>query len=102
MDEPVRPDPAPPSAAAATASVDPSPGRPRTAEPRRLRAPTPRVALVIAGAVVLGIVLYLGSAALGPFIVGLILAYLLDMPVERMSRVGVPRWLSVLVVYAIG
>lgn len=116
MDEPVRPDPAqptadppatrsapsgPPQAAASIPSTDPPVRRPPTAEPRRLRAPTPRVALVIGGAVVLGIVLYLGSAALGPFIVGLVLAYLLDMPVERMSRVGVPRWLAVLVVYAI-
>ena len=68
---------------------------------RRVSPPSPRVALVIAGAVVLAIVLYLGSAALGPFIVGLVLAYLLDMPVERMSRIGFPRWLAVLIVYAI-
>jgi predicted PurR-regulated permease PerM len=63
--------------------------------------PSPRVALSVAGAIVLAVVLYLGSAALAPFLVWLILAYLLDMPVERMSRVGVPRWLSVLIVYAI-
>ena len=68
---------------------------------RRVSPPSPRVALVIVGAVVLAVVLYLGSAALGPFIVGLVLAYLLDMPVERMSRIGVPRWLAVLIVYAI-
>jgi predicted PurR-regulated permease PerM len=68
---------------------------------RRTGPPSPRVTLVICGAIVLAVVLYLGSAALGPFVVGLLLAYLLDMPVERMSRVGVPRWLAVLVVYAI-
>jgi predicted PurR-regulated permease PerM len=68
---------------------------------RRVSPPSPRVALVIAGAVVLSVVLYLGSAALGPFVVGLVLAYLLDMPVERMSRIGVRRWLAVLIVYAI-
>jgi predicted PurR-regulated permease PerM len=119
MDEPVRPDPAqpttdppatrsappspPPDAAAIPSPAPTAPTAPtaRTAGSRRLRAPTPRVGLVIAGAMVLGVVLYLGSAALGPFIVGLVLAYLLDMPVERMSRVGVPRWLAVLVVYAI-
>ena len=111
MDEPVRPDPAPPKAdppATPTAPVSPPaaltgstmPVAPATT-PRRLRPPTPRVALVIAGAVVLGVVLYLGSAALAPFVVGLVLAYLLDMPVERMSRIGLPRWLAVLVVYAI-
>ena len=59
------------------------------------------MALVIVGAVVLALVLYLGSAALGPFVVGLFLAYLLDMPVERMSRIGLPRWVSVLIVYVV-
>jgi predicted PurR-regulated permease PerM len=62
---------------------------------------SPRVAVVLIGALVVGIVLYEGRSALGPFIVGLVLAYLLDIPVERMSRIGVPRWISVLVVYAI-
>lgn len=62
---------------------------------------SPRVVLVIVAAAILSVVLYLGNSALGPFIVGLVLAYLLDMPVERMSRVGLPRWLSVLIVYAI-
>ena len=67
----------------------------------RLGPPTPRAALVLAGAVILFAVLYLGRSALGPFIVGLVLAYLLDMPVERMARRGMPRWISVLVVYAV-
>ena len=68
---------------------------------RRLGPPTPRVALLIAVAVVLGFVLYLGRSALAPFVFGLVLAYLLDMPVERMARFGLPRWLSVLLVYAV-
>lgn len=62
---------------------------------------SPRVALVVGAAVVVGVLLYMGRSALGPFVVGLILAYLLDIPVERLSRVGLPRWLAVLVVYAI-
>jgi predicted PurR-regulated permease PerM len=62
---------------------------------------SPRVALVILAAVVVAVVLSAGSSALGPFIVGLVLAYLLDIPVERMARIGIPRWISVLVVYAI-
>jgi predicted PurR-regulated permease PerM len=71
-------------------------------EPRASFGPiSPRVALVIGGAVAVGIVLYAGRSALGPFIVGLVLAYLLDIPVERMSRVGLPRWISVLIVYAV-
>src|SRR4029078_3836925 len=62
---------------------------------------SPRVALVILGAVVVAVALSAGSSALGPFIVGLVLASLLDIPVERMARIGIPRWISVLVVYAI-
>jgi predicted PurR-regulated permease PerM len=72
------------------------------AEPRTVIGPiSPRVALVLAGAIAIGAVLYLGRSALGPFIIGLVLAYLLDIPVERMSRLGLPRWVSVLVVYAV-
>jgi predicted PurR-regulated permease PerM len=72
------------------------------AEPQTGFGPiSPRVALVIAGAVAIAIVLYAGRSALGPFIVGLVLAYLLDIPVERMSRLGLPRWVSVLIVYAV-
>jgi predicted PurR-regulated permease PerM len=72
------------------------------AEPRAGFGPiSPRVALVVAAGVGVGIVLYAGRSALGPFIVGLVLAYLLDIPVERMSRLGLPRWISVLVVYAV-
>ena len=62
-------------------------------EPRGGFGPiSPRVALVIAGAIAIGVVLYAGRSALGPFIVGLVLAYLLDIPVERLSRLGLPRW----------
>jgi Predicted permease len=62
---------------------------------------SPRVVLVFAAAAVLAVVFYAGNSALGPFAVGLVLAYLLDMPVERMSRIGLPRWLAVLIVYAV-
>ena len=66
---------------------------------RRLRPPTPRVALLIAAATILGVVLLLGREALGPFIVGLTLVYLLDPAVERLSRLAMPRWFSILLVY---
>ena len=73
-----------------------------TERPRAGLGPlSPRVALVLVGAAVLGVVLYQGRSALGPFVLGLVLAYLLDIPVERMSRLGLPRWLSLLIVYAI-
>lgn len=115
MDEPVRPDPAPKPdgpAAEPDAAVPPPP-TPAAEAPvtvpaprgmrigRRLGPPTPRVALLIAVAVLLAFVLYLGRSALAPFILGLVLAYLLDLPVERMARLGLPRWLSVLLVYAV-
>jgi predicted PurR-regulated permease PerM len=106
MDEPVRPDPAPspaePAQPVAGASSAPPPEPMGEAEAgHQFGRVSPRATLVIAAAGVLAVVLYLGSAALGPFVVGLVLAYLLDMPVERMSRVGFPRWLAVLIVYAI-
>jgi predicted PurR-regulated permease PerM len=72
-----------------------------TVEQRRLRQPTPRVGLLIAAAVVVGVILYVGREALSPFVVGLMLVYLLDPAVERLSRLRVPRWLSILVVYVI-
>jgi predicted PurR-regulated permease PerM len=125
MDEPVRPDPAPSppeparppdeaSSASPESTVEPSgtPEREASVQTapgagvtlpggRRVGPPSPRAALIVAGAVVLLAVLYLGRSALGPFVVGLVLAYLLDMPVERMARFGLPRWLSVLLVYAV-
>jgi predicted PurR-regulated permease PerM len=72
------------------------------AEPTaRLRPPTPRVAVVIAAAVVVVAVLFAAGSAVRPFVVGLLLAYLLDPLVERFARFGLPRWLAVLLVYAI-
>jgi predicted PurR-regulated permease PerM len=88
------------SAAIVPPTPEPSPS-PAGRLSRRVTAPSPRVALTIAGAAVLAAVFYLGRSAVGPFVVGLVLAYLLDPPVERMARVGVPRWLSVLLVYAV-
>jgi predicted PurR-regulated permease PerM len=66
-----------------------------------LRAPTPRVALVIATAVVVGSLLYLGREAVSPFIVGLLIVYLLNPLVERLTRRRLPRWAAVLVVYVL-
>ncbi len=68
---------------------------------RRLRPPTPRVTLVLIGAAVVLSVLYLGREALGPFIVGLLLVYLLDPPVERLTRARLPRPVAILGVYGL-
>src|SRR4051812_14028566 len=74
--------------------------------PTRLGLPSPRVTLVIGTAVVIGIVLYLARSALTPFIVGLLLIYLLDPAVGRVARIPlgkrhVPRGLAVLIVYVV-
>ena len=83
-------------------SVDPgSPARPAAEPTARLRPPTPRVAVVIVAAVVVVAVLFAAGSAVRPFVVGLLLAYLLDPLVERFARLGLPRWLAVLLVYAI-
>lgn len=75
-------------------------------QPRRLGAPTPRVALVIAAAIVVGVFLYLGRSALLPFLVGALLIYILDPAVaflarRRIGRFRLPRWIAVLLVYAL-
>ena len=68
--------------------------------------PSPRVALVIAAAIVVGVVLYLGRHALTPFIVGALIVYLLDPAVGWLSRLQfgrrrIPRGLAVLIVYLV-
>jgi predicted PurR-regulated permease PerM len=59
------------------------------------------VAVVIGAAVVVGVVLFAAGSAVRPFVVGLLLAYLLDPLVERIARRGVARWLAVLLVFAL-
>ncbi len=75
-------------------------------EPRRLAMPTPRVALVLSAAIVIGVLLYLGRSALTPFIVGALIVYLLDPVVSwfarlKIGRRSLPRGLAVLLVYVI-
>jgi predicted PurR-regulated permease PerM len=70
------------------------------AEPR-FAALSPRVAVLIAAAVVLGIVLWMARDAVRPFVVGLLLVYLLEPPVRWLVRRGVRRTLAILLVYAV-
>jgi predicted PurR-regulated permease PerM len=70
----------------------------------RLSAPTPRVAVAIAGAIVVAVLLYLGRDALTPFLIGALLVYVLDPAVRFVSRLRIGRWsiprsLAVLLVY---
>ena len=62
---------------------------------------SPRVAMLIVGAVVLLLVLSMAADAVRPFIVGLLFVYLLDPPVRWLVRLKVPRSLAILIVYVI-
>ena len=62
---------------------------------------SPRVALLATAVVVLAVVLYAGREALGPFIVGLLLIYLIAPPIERLVRLGLPRPVAILFVYLV-
>jgi predicted PurR-regulated permease PerM len=68
---------------------------------RRVRPPTPRVALLLFTTLALAFVLYLGRDALSPFVVGLLFVYLLDPAVEWLGRIGLPRGVAILLVYAV-
>jgi predicted PurR-regulated permease PerM len=68
---------------------------------RRMAAPTPRVALTIAAAVLLAAVILLAAGAVKPFVLGVLLVYLLSPAVERLARIGLPRGLAVLVVFVV-
>lgn len=67
---------------------------------RRLPPTSPRVALLAVALTIVAIVLYVGREALGPFIVGLLVVYLLAPPVEWLARRHVPRPIAILAVYA--
>jgi predicted PurR-regulated permease PerM len=103
----VDPTPAEGAAAGSAESTPPTAaGAPTTAQvapvplDRRLRPPTLRVTLLIGVGLILATVLYLGRDALGPFILGLFLVYLLDPVVSVLARRGFPRWLAILGLYA--
>lgn len=76
------------------------PAVPPVAE-RRLQSPTPRVALTIAGAALLALVLLAAAPAVKPFLLGVVLVYLLAPVVERLARLGIPRPLAVLLTFAL-
>ena len=60
---------------------------------------SPRVAVLIAAAIVIGILLWMARDAVRPFVVGLLLVYLLDPPVRWLVRRGLRRTLAILLVY---
>jgi hypothetical protein len=68
---------------------------------RRVRPPSPRAAVAIGAAALLLIVLYMGRGALGPFILGALLVYILDPVVGWLTRRGLRRGLAILIVYGL-
>ena len=73
---------------------------------RRLESPTPRAALAVGAALIVLLLLFEALDALTPFIVGLVLVYLLAPAVDRLDgrRIGpfmLRRWLAILLLYAL-
>jgi predicted PurR-regulated permease PerM len=62
---------------------------------------SPRVAVLIAAAIVIGLVLWMARDSVRPFIVGLLFVYLLDPPVRWLVRRGIRRSLAILIVYVV-
>ncbi len=78
--------------------VDPAAG-PRD---RRFVPLSPRVAVLIVATIALGLLLWMARDSVRPFIIGLLVVYLLDPPVRWLTRRGVRRSISVLIVYVVG
>lgn len=67
----------------------------------RFAALSPRVALLIGAAVVVGLLFWMARDSIRPFIVGLLLVYLLDPPVRWLVRRGLRRTLAIAIVYIV-
>jgi len=67
----------------------------------RLVSVSPRVAVLIGAAVVIGVLLWMARDAVRPFVLGLLLVYLLDPPVRWLARRGIRRSVAIIVVYVV-
>jgi predicted PurR-regulated permease PerM len=63
---------------------------------------SPRVAVLILGGIVAGLVLWMARDSIRPFILGLLFVYLLDPLVRWLVRRGVRRIFAILIVYVVG
>lgn len=68
----------------------------------RLARLSPRVAVLIVAAVIVGLILWMARDSIRPFILGLLFVYLLDPPVRWLARHGLRRTLAILLVYVVG
>jgi predicted PurR-regulated permease PerM len=74
--------------------------------PAGLPVPSRRVIVLIAGTIGLATLFWLGRDVLAPFVVGVLIVYLLDPAVERLARITIagrriPRTLLILLVYIV-
>ncbi|MEX1172882.1 MAG: AI-2E family transporter [Chloroflexota bacterium] len=67
----------------------------------RFSAPSPRVFLLIGAAIVIAWLLWMARESVRPFVVGLLLVYLLDPPVRWLARRGVRRTVAIAIVYVV-
>ncbi len=67
----------------------------------RFRRFSPRVVVLIVAAVILGWLLWMARDSVRPFVVGLLIVYLLEPPVRWLSRHGIRRSLAILLVYVV-
>jgi predicted PurR-regulated permease PerM len=67
----------------------------------RFAALSPRVVVLIGAAIIIGILFWMARDSMRPFVVGLLLVYLLDPPVRWLTRRGVRRSLAILLVYVV-
>ena len=69
--------------------------------PPRFAPLSPRVAVLVAVALIVGALLWMARDAVRPFVVGLLLVYLLEPPVTWLVRRGLRRTLAILLVYVV-
>jgi predicted PurR-regulated permease PerM len=74
--------------------------------PAGLPVPSRRVLVLVAGVALLAALFWLGRDVLAPFVVGILIVYLLDPLVERLARISVagrriPRALLIVLVYLV-
>jgi predicted PurR-regulated permease PerM len=75
---------------------------PTSAEGEPRFAPlSPRVVVLIGAAIVVGLLLWMARDSVRPFVLGLLLVYLLDPPVRWLTRRGVRRVLAIFIVYVV-
>src|SRR5688572_18320977 len=67
----------------------------------RMAPLSPRVAVLIVAAVALGVLLWMARDSVRPFVVGLLLVYLLEPPVRWLVARGMRRTFAILLVYVV-